>query len=110
MSFQDNDSDLLLFNGSNFIKQRLLLSLLSGKAIQIVDIRKDDDEPGVRGFEVSLIRLLDKISNGTQIEIGPSGTTIYFKPGLLHGGTISHDCDLERGIGKPYSLNISHEI
>lgn len=96
------DNDLLQFSGSNFIKQRLILSLLSGKAVQIVDIRKDDDEPGVKGFEVSLIRLLDKISNGTQIEIGSSGTSIYFKPGLLHGGSITHDCDLGRGIGKTY--------
>lgn len=99
MTSTEADTNLLKFHGSNFFKQRLILSTLSGKPIQIVDIRKDDDEPGLKGYEVSLIRLLDKISNGTDIEINPSGTAIYYKPGLLHGGQITHDCNLDRGIG-----------
>lgn len=103
MDIGDKDNNFLTFHGSNFLKQRVILSLLSGKSIQIVDIRKDDDEPGLKGFEVSLIRLLDKISNGTEIEINKSGTSIYFKPGLLNGGTLTHDCNLGRGIGE-YTL------
>lgn len=94
------DANLLKYHGSNFLKQRLILSILSGKAVQIVDIRSDDDdEPGLRGYEVSLIRLFDKISNGSVIDINKSGTSVYFKPGLLHGGLITHDCNVERGIG-----------
>lgn len=94
------DGNLLKFHGSNFLKQRLILSMLSGKPVQIVDIRSDDDEPGLRGYEVSLIRLFDKISNGSDIDINKSGTAVYFRPGLLHGGTITHDCNVERGIGE----------
>lgn len=96
----DSDSSLLQFHGSNFLKQRLILSTISGKPIQIVNIRKDDFEPGLKGYEVSLIRLFDKITNGTKIEINQSGTGVYFHPGLLHGGTHTHDCNTERGIGK----------
>lgn len=29
----------------------------------------------------------------------PIGTTVYYKPGVLTGGRIEHDCGLERGIG-----------
>lgn len=95
-----SDANLLQFQGSNFLRQRLILSILSGKAVHIVDIRKNDDEPGLRGYEVSLIRLFDKISNGSAIEINKSGTAVYFRPGLLHGGVVTHDCNTERGIGE----------
>ena len=94
------ENNLVKYHGSNFLKQRLILSTLSGKPVQIVDIRHDDDEPGLRGYEVSLIRLFDKITNGTEIDINKSGTAVSFRPGLLHGGLVTHDCSLERGIGK----------
>jgi RNA 3'-terminal phosphate cyclase-like protein len=58
--------DLLEFKGSNYLKQKLVLSVLSGKSIKITDIRcsKNDlaEIPGLREFEVSLIRLIDKIT------------------------------------------------
>lgn len=98
------EGDYIVYAGSNFIKQRLLLSLLSGKPVRIIDIRSDDVEPGLREYEVSLIRILDKISNGTRIEINPAGTVLSFRPGLLHGGRWQHDCSLERGIG--YYLDV----
>lgn len=94
------EGNLLKFQGSNFLKQRLILSMLSGKPVQIVDIRSNDDAPGLREYEVSLIRLLDKVSNGTDIDINKSGTAVSFRPGLLHGGVITHNCSLERGIGE----------
>lgn len=50
-------------------------------------------------YEISFIRLLDKITNGTKIELNESGTSIYYIPGLLYGGELEHDCSLQRGIG-----------
>lgn len=100
MKMVTREGNLLTFHGSNFLKQRLILAILSGKSVQIVDIRSEDDKPGLRGYEVSLIRLFDKISNGSEIDINKSGTTILFKPGILNGGVIHHDCNLERGIGE----------
>lgn len=99
MKTVERDGNLFKFHGSNFLKQRLILSILSGKSIHIVDIRSEDDAPGLRGYEVSLIRLFDKISNGSDININKSGTAVMFKPGILHGGVFHHDCNLERGIG-----------
>lgn len=50
-------------------------------------------------YEVSFIHLLDKITNGTKIELNETGTSIYYSPGLLNGGELEHDCSLQRGIG-----------
>ncbi|CAH1179466.1 unnamed protein product [Phaedon cochleariae] len=94
-----NRENVLSYKGSNFFRQRLVLSVLSGKPIFISDIRILEDEPGLREFEVSLIRLLDKITNGTTVELNETGTSVYFLPGLLYGGEVDHDCSLERGVG-----------
>mgnify|MGYP005986102039 CR=1 FL=1 len=92
--------NVLCYKGSNFFRQRLVLSVLSGKPIRISYIRAFEDEPGIKEFEVSLIRLFDKITNGSVIELNETGTSLYFQPGLLHGGTFSHECSTQRGVGK----------
>lgn len=28
-----------------------------------------------------------------------TGTSLYYQPGVLHGGEIEHECSLQRGIG-----------
>lgn len=99
MSAISIENNNLVYRGSNFLKQRLILSTLSGKPVRIIDIRNDDDDPGLRGYEISLIRLFDKITNGTSIDINESGSSIYYRPGLLNGGNIQHTCNEERGIG-----------
>lgn len=60
--------------------------------MEINDIRSSDDEPGMREYEINLIRLIDKITNGTAIEVNETGTSLFFRPGLLYGGEISHEC------------------
>lgn len=95
-----NKDNVLTYKGSNFLRQRLLLSTLSGKAVRIIEIRQLDHEPGLKEFEVSLIRLLDKVTNGTTVELNETGTSLYYNPGLLIGGSIEHECSLQRGIGK----------
>ncbi|CAL1685078.1 unnamed protein product [Lasius platythorax] len=90
---------VLTYEGSNYLRYRLLLSTLSGKPVRITDIRTKDDDPGLKEYEISFIRLLDKITNGTKIEVNETGTNIYYSPGLLNGGELEHDCSLQRGIG-----------
>lgn len=94
-----SDRNCLVYKGSNGFRQRLLLSVLSGKSVKITEIRRMQDEPGLQEYEISLIRLLDKITNGTVVEINETGTALYFQPGLLHGGTIEHDCSVQRSLG-----------
>lgn len=92
-------NDLLMYKGSNLFRQRLLLSTLSGRTIKIEEIRSTHEDPGLKEYEVNLIRLLDKITNGSRVELSESGTSLYFQPGILIGGQITHNCSTQRGIG-----------
>lgn len=66
-------SSMLRFRGCEELRQRIALSCLSGKPIRVDDIRSDDEAPGLRGFEASLLRLTEKISNGCVVEINETG-------------------------------------
>lgn len=83
--------NVLQFSGHQYLRHRLVLSLLSGKPVRIDKIRPDDKNPGLRGaccieryfefcteagssdYEASLLRLLERITNGTIIEISVTG-------------------------------------
>ncbi|KAF8337561.1 18S rRNA biogenesis protein [Cantharellus anzutake] len=90
---------LVRFSGPEFLRQRLVLSILSGKPVRIDGIRSEDRDPGLRDYEVSLLRLLEKVTNGTVIEISYTGTSVLLKPGIISGGKVSHDCPLSRSVG-----------
>ncbi|ROL53874.1 RNA 3'-terminal phosphate cyclase-like protein [Anabarilius grahami] len=87
------------FEGCCCFRQRLVLSTLSGKRVKIRNIRSKDDNPGLREFEASFIRLLDKVTNGTRIEINQTGTVLFYQPGLLYGGSVEHECNVQRSVG-----------
>ncbi|XP_061182618.1 RNA 3'-terminal phosphate cyclase-like protein [Saccostrea echinata] len=87
------------FEGCNYFRQRLILSTLSGKTLRIKKIRSKDDDPGLKDFEASFIRLIDKLTNGSNIIVNETGTSILYQPGLLVGGKIEHDCNIQRSIG-----------
>ncbi|XP_014248342.1 probable RNA 3'-terminal phosphate cyclase-like protein [Cimex lectularius] len=92
-------SNFLQFEGSNFMRQRLILSVLTGKSITIKKIRSNEMEPGLREYEVNLLRLIDKMTNGTWLEVNETGTEFSFTPGSLIGGPLEHECCKLRGIG-----------
>ncbi|GFX60423.1 RNA 3'-terminal phosphate cyclase-like protein [Trichonephila clavipes] len=87
-----------IYSGSNFFRQRLILSTLSGKPIQIKNIRGTSDEPGVTDYEHSFLKLLDILTNGSVIIVNETGTVVKYTPGLLQGGTLQHDCGIIRSI------------
>ncbi|NXY84381.1 RCL1 protein, partial [Alcedo cyanopectus] len=93
------DAQCLSYVGCNFLRQRLVLSTLSGRPLKIRKIRAKEQDPGLRDFEASFIRLIDKVTNGSRIEINQTGTTLYYQPGLLYGGSLEHDCSPSRSIG-----------
>ena len=43
--------------------------------------------------------MIDSITNGSKIEVNETGTTVFYQPGMLDGGKIEHECNLQRGIG-----------
>ncbi|XP_015782470.1 RNA 3'-terminal phosphate cyclase-like protein [Tetranychus urticae] len=87
-----------IFEGSNCFRIRIMLSILSGKPIMIVKIRVREEEPGLLESEVSFLKLIVKSTNGSTFIIDETGTQVTFKPGLLHGGHIEHDCGLQKSI------------
>ena len=92
-------SNALTYEGCNFMRQRLVLATLSGKTVKIKKIRSKEDDPGLKDFEASFIRLLDSLTNGTKIIISETGSSLLYQPGVLIGGHIDHDCNTQRGIG-----------
>ena len=78
----DTSKKIIEYEGSNFLRARLVLATLSGKAIRIRKIRTKEENPGLNEAEASLIRLFDKISNGCKFEVSETGTTLYYQPGM----------------------------
>lgn len=64
---------ILKFKGHKYFRQRLICSTLSGKGIRIDDIRPDDEAPGLKDYEASLLRVIERICNGCRVEINPTG-------------------------------------
>ncbi|ODN01083.1 RNA 3'-terminal phosphate cyclase-like protein [Orchesella cincta] len=86
--------------GSNYFRQRLVLSLLSARPVKIEEIRSQlsafELNVGVAPYEVSFIHLLDSLSNGSKFKINETGTEVGLIPGVLTGGTVTHSCDTSR--------------
>lgn len=71
---------MLRFKGCTHFRQRLILSTLSGRPIRIDEIRAKDENPGLRDFEANLLRLLEKMTNGCQVEINETGMAALSHP------------------------------
>ncbi|GMM39058.1 rRNA-processing endoribonuclease [Saccharomycopsis crataegensis] len=78
---------------------RLVLATLAHVPVKIQKIRADDVNPGLRDYEISFLRLLESLTNGSTIEISYTGTTVIYKPGLLIGGQLTFNCNPSRAIG-----------
>uniref|UniRef100_A0A914VBE2 RNA 3'-terminal phosphate cyclase-like protein n=1 Tax=Plectus sambesii TaxID=2011161 RepID=A0A914VBE2_9BILA len=89
-------SETLNYEGCNFSRQRIVLSILSGRPIKISQIRPLDDEPGLRDFEMKFLKIIDQVTNGSRMEINRTGTEIRYWPGMMQGGTFEYDCGNDR--------------
>ncbi|CDF35284.1 unnamed protein product [Chondrus crispus] len=87
------------FTGAAHLRHRLVLSILSSHPLRLRSIRADDTTPGLSPAEVSFIRLLDKLTSGTVIEINETGTSLFYKPGILLGAHhLTHECHPSRPV------------
>lgn len=104
----------LKFTGSKHLIQRLVLATLTGRPIRISQIRASSHTaPGLAPHEVSFLRLLDAITNGSVIEFSYTGTTVLYKPGLIvgsvagygaAGGVVRHDLPADCARGASYFI------
>ena len=76
----------LRFTGHRGLAHRLVLSTLTGRPIRVSQIRPTSHtNPGLANHEVSLLRLLESITNGSAIEFSMTGTILVYRPGLITG-------------------------
>lgn len=79
----------LRFTGHRALIQRLVLSTLTGRPIRVSQIRPNSHaNPGLANHEVSFLRLLESVTNGSAIEFSMTGTILVYRPGLITGSTL----------------------
>ena len=94
LSFQE-------FKGSNLFRLKIAYSFLLNRPIRISDIRPDSTNPGMTPYEISFLKLVSEISNGTKIHINQTGTMLTLIPGTItnkYGTEFTFDCDKSRCI------------
>ncbi|KAI1082837.1 18S rRNA biogenesis protein [Whalleya microplaca] len=78
--------EFLKFTGHKSLTQRLVLSTLTGRPIHISKIRSNSPtNPGLAPHEISFLRLLEAVTNGSSVQISYTGTTLTYQPGLITG-------------------------
>ena len=104
----------LRLNTQKSLAHRLVLSTLTGRAVRFDRIRPSSlTHTGLAPHEISFLRLLEAVTNGSQIVIGLTGTDLLYKPGLItgsapgsgaNGGVIRHELPSECTRGVSYFL------
>ena len=102
------------FTTQRDLAHRLVLSTLTGRAIHVSKIRPSSPtNPGLAPHEISFLRLLEAVTNGSNIEISYTGTSLLYRPGLItgcapgtgaSGGVIRHELPAGCSRGVSYFL------
>lgn len=78
--------EFLRFTGHKSLTHRLILSTLTGRPVHISGIRSSSPTaPGLAPHEISFLRLLEAVTNGSSMQISYTGTTLTYHPGLITG-------------------------
>ncbi|KAF4988451.1 hypothetical protein FDECE_15043 [Fusarium decemcellulare] len=111
----NSSPEFLRFTGHRSFTQRLILSTLTGRPIHIAKIRSTSPtNPGLAPHEISFLRLLEAVTNGSSMQISYTGTTITYHPGLItgtiagfgasEGDVIEHNISMNNTRGVTYFL------
>ena len=110
----DTPQEPLRLYTQNSLAHRLILSTLTGRAVRFQRIRPSSlTHTGLAPHEISFLRLLEAVTNGSQFIISLTGTELLYKPGLItgsapgsgaSGGVIRHELPAECTRGVSYFL------
>ena len=110
----NSSQGIIRFKTHQALAHRLTLAALTGRAIHVSQIRPSSlHNPGLAPHEISFLRLLEAVTNGSNIEISYTGTTLVFRPGLITGsapgsgasnGVIRHEVSAACTRGVSYFL------
>ncbi|RJE18162.1 RNA-3'-phosphate cyclase family protein [Aspergillus sclerotialis] len=94
----------LRFTSHKNLPYRLVLATLTGRTVHISGIRSSSPtNPGLAPHEISFLRLLEAVTNGSQMEISYTGTILVYKPGLITGSSAGTGASSSSGV-------IRHEL
>ena len=96
-----SDKNLIKLKGCQHFRIKIAYSLLLQKPVEISNIRNNSINPGLTEYEISFLKLVENITNGTKIEISKTGTIIKFYPGVItnnYGNLLEFSCDNSRGL------------
>ncbi|EXJ57958.1 18S rRNA biogenesis protein RCL1 [Cladophialophora yegresii CBS 114405] len=94
----------LRFSSHKQLTSRLILATLLGRAVRIDQIRPNSPtNPGLAPHEISFLRLLEAVTNGSHIEVSYTGTVLLYKPGLITGSAPGSGAEAVSGV-------LRHEI
>ena len=90
---------MLRLRSEDGFRARLTLATITGRPLRIDGIRAASaSAPGLRPHEASFLRLLEKVTHGAVVEINETGTSLKYRPGVIVGGALDHDCPPPRGV------------
>ncbi|KAM3086724.1 hypothetical protein ACMFMF_000665 [Clarireedia jacksonii] len=88
--------EVLRFTTHKSLSHRLVLSALTGRPIHISQIRSSSPtNPGLAPHEISFLRLLESISNGSSVQISYTGTQLVYNPGVIAGSIDGLGADVD---------------
>ena len=86
------------FQGTKNFRLLVLSSTLTRKRLFLDRVRPNDVNPGFREHEITFLRIISEITQGTITEISECGTQLRFTPGTLVGGSFEFDTGNKIGI------------
>ncbi|ESL08719.1 RNA 3'-terminal phosphate cyclase-like protein [Trypanosoma rangeli SC58] len=87
---------MLEFEGSSLFRHHIVCSLLTNKPVRILGIHDDAEPEGIQVCEANFLKFIDRVTTGSKFECTKNNTTLTFYPGMILGGTFSHEVPTSR--------------
>lgn len=92
---------MLSLKGSENFRARVALAALCGKEVLLDELHSESlESPGLRKSEACVLKLLESVTQGTEISVNSTHTAVTLRPGALHGQDFQFvfHCHNERGL------------